>query len=363
MSIEQKINDEDLVFHILNVGAGDAILVELPATGGERSYGLVDCYNSTKTRSYFKKLQELRPGRTNFEFICATHPHLDHVAGINYFLRTKKYQPAEFWDSGFRHKIKNYLTILTTLKDNKNIRVFRVSSGMERYYGNVQVTALAPSIALRNRYATYGVDVNNASIVLRFENHKGDILLMKSEEYRTDYSAMDVREAGKAVAILAGDAEFDSWSHIVHEFPRLESTDEHRPLVKKMVNYLNCSMLKVSHHGSMHSAPLDIYEIMSPNKAVISAKQKLSTLETDWRVLERNLYPHESAIIALEESGAQIATTDGSYEKQKDEHGNPLRPGWEKPGSIVVVVPPGDIPRWKKLEDETEEIPEPPDKV
>jgi beta-lactamase superfamily II metal-dependent hydrolase len=54
---------------------------------------------------------------------------------------------------------------------------------MEWYYGKVQITALAPSIGLRNRYATYGVDMNNASIVLRFEHHDEDILMKKSEEY------------------------------------------------------------------------------------------------------------------------------------------------------------------------------------
>lgn len=363
---EKSIKDEDLIFHILNVGRGDTIIVEFPVDkNGNRSYGLVDCYNSKKTREYFAKLRTLRPGKSNFKFICATHPHLDHVAGINYFIKTKKYQPALFWDSGFRHQIVNYLRILESINENEEIRMVRVSSGMEWYYGHVQVTALAPSIALRNRYATYGVDVNNASIVLRFENHKGDVLLMKSKEYSGTVSREITRDIPPSVVILAGDAEFDSWSHIVHEFPRLETTSDHKPLVRKIVNYLNCSAIKVAHHGSMHSAPLDIYEIMNPEKAIISAKQEVSKLEIGERTLSRELFPHASTIIALEECGAVIATTEGSYEKKIDENGNLNSPEWKDQGSIIVVVPPGGATRWKKLDDtsDPEDIPNPPQDV
>jgi hypothetical protein len=67
--------------------------------------------------------------------------------------------------------------------------------------------------------------------------------------------------------------------------------------------------------------------------------------------LTRGLYPHPLAVTALEECGARIRTTDGSYESQKDS--SP-----QKPGSIIVVVPPGGEPRWEKLSDTTSHVPE-----
>jgi beta-lactamase superfamily II metal-dependent hydrolase len=346
------IDPEDLVFHFLNVGFGDAILVEFPADKkGERSYGLVDCYNSTKTRRYLKKLLKIRPGNPKLEFICATHPHVDHIKGINPILKDEKYRPKEFWDSGFRHKSGEYIKILQSLLLN-GIKTIRVSSGMEWYFGKVQVTALAPSILLRNRSATYGVDMNNGSIVLRFEHHSEDVTLIKSREYTGTSSLEAERDAGSSVVILAGDAEYDSWSHITEEFPRLERvTEEHVPLVKSIVNYLACSVVKVAHHGSMHSTPLDVYEKMMPEKAVISTKQKISSKQADGFALTRGLYPHPLAVTALEECGARIRTTDGSYESQKDS--SP-----QKPGSIIVVVPPGGEPRWEKLSDTTSHVPE-----
>lgn len=186
--------------------------------------------------------------------------------------------------------------------------------------------------------------MNNASIVLRFEHHAEDVMLIKSREYTGNVSLEAERQACRSVVILAGDAEYDSWSQITEEFPRLEKTESHDPLVKKMVNYLGCSALKVAHHGSMHSAPLDVYEKMMPEIAVISTEQETSTTQTGGLTLTRGLFPHRLAITALQECGAQILTTDGSYESE-----NKSAP--KQPGSIVIVVPPGGKPRWAKLDD------------
>ncbi len=361
MSTPYEIKPEDLVFHLLNVGFGDNIIVEFPADkDGNRSYGLVDCYNFGKTQRYLEKLKALRPGNVKLKFICATHPHLDHINGVLPFLLDKNYQPEEFWDSGFRHSSNTYLQILEALQ-SEGIEMIRISSGMEMYFGRVQVTALAPSVALRNRYATYGVDINNASIVLRFEHHAEDVLLAKSKEFKGVVPEGEA-EASPAVVILAGDAEFDSWSHICQEYPKLEKTVTHSPLVTKALNYLECSVVKVAHHGSMHSAPLDIYEKMTPKMAIISSKQEVSSKTVGNRKLTRNLFPHQSAVIALEENGAEVATTDGSYEST-DEDGKPKNKDWAHPGSVVIVVSPGKKPIWTKLNDSVEQDSEPPTKI
>ncbi len=348
------IQPQDLVIHVLNVGFGDNILIEFPVdSAGQRSYGLVDCYNSVKTMRYLKKLMEIRPGRSQLRFLCATHPHLDHIRGIEPLLKSDKYRPAEFWDSGFRHNSSTYHDILDTLL-RERIKVVRVSSGMEWYFGKVQITALAPSVFLRNRYATHGVDMNNSSIVLRLEHRREDMLVIRSREYEGTVSLEAERQAGRSVVILAADAEFDSWAQIAYEFPRLERTSEHDPLVKRMVNYLNCSVVKVAHHGSMHSTPLDVYEKMTPEVGIVSTKQEVGKKTIDGEEWERELFPHESAILALKECGAQILTTDDSYESD---------PGPAHPGSIVVVVPSGGNARCTKLHDGKGDVDPPPTDV
>jgi beta-lactamase superfamily II metal-dependent hydrolase len=353
---KKPVKDEDLLFHILNVGDGDNIVVEFPKDEAtdERFYGIIDCYDGEKTIGYLDMCKDVRPARDQLEFICATHPHKDHVDGIDELLNDDALRPKEFWDCGFRHNIERYQNILKTLKC-KNVSMTRVSSGMEKYYGKVQVTILAPSVALRNRYNTYGVDVNNASIVLRFEHHRQNVLGMRSMEYVGGESLELVRDANPATAIFTGDAEFESWSRIVEEFPHVKKTSAHKPLVVKMINYLNCHLVKVAHHGSMHSAPLDIYEIMTPKKAVISALQKTSENKT--KGLEREMFPHASAEIALEESGAEVLSTQGSYDFLKGIDGKRKKSEVATPGSIVVVVPPGGSPRWIKLDDDIDYLP------
>ena len=79
-----NIKDNDLVISVLNVGFGDNIVVRFPI-GKDNKYpvGVVDRYNAKKTMDYI----ELHTGDSfNMEFICATHPHRDHILGINTLL-------------------------------------------------------------------------------------------------------------------------------------------------------------------------------------------------------------------------------------------------------------------------------------
>jgi beta-lactamase superfamily II metal-dependent hydrolase len=348
----RNIKETDLVVHVLNVGFGDAILLELPTTaGGENLLGIVDCYKGSKMLDYIRALQPVRPF-DGVAFICATHPHLDHVGGIRKLLKDPLTKPREFWDSGFRHKTITYLKILEALHQEK-IPMRRLSSGMESYYGTLRVTVLGPSVALRNRYATYGIDMNNASIVLRLENCKDDVLVVESDRYRAQDDPEILRDAGSSVVILGADAEFDSWAQIAVEYPHLERTSTHDPLVKKAVNLLNCSVIKVSHHGSMHSAPLDVYERMSPALAILSSKQEQSSVTHHGQTVTRTLYPHPVAIETLRESGSDVLSTDGYFEWLTGG-------GNRQPGTIVVAVAPGKKPRYTKLSDDTAAVPTPP---
>lgn len=363
----RSIKKDDLAIHFLNVGLGDSIILEFPAaSSGNREYGLVDCNDSDKALDYLGKLLGRPTGSTDkirLKFICATHPHSDHIRGISKVMENTVCE--EFWDSGFRHNSLTYSRILKTVWEKK-IQMLRVSSGMEWYFGRVRITALSPSVLLRNRYGTYGVDMNNASIVLRIEHNRENTVLMQSSEYVGNSSIEAERKAGRSVVILAGDAEFDSWSHICQEYPKIERTSTHKPLVRKMVNYLSSSLVKVAHHGSMHSTPLDVYEKMHPQKAIISTAQRQSTKkmnQTTITELIRDLFPHESTIMSLEENDIKVLTTDGTYEGQVLDNGDIKDADNSHAGSIVVVVPPGGKVRWKKLKDTAKELAKPPKTV
>ena len=100
----------------------------------------------------------------------------------------------------------------------------------------------------------------------------------------------------------------------------------------------------------MHSTPLDIYEKLSPSLAIISTKQESSEKQLLVGNVERDLFPHSTAVSSLEESKTKILTTDGSYERQSY-NGGMKDSDNAQPGSIIVVIPPGKKPRHKKMTD------------
>ena len=341
-----KVTGNDLAVHVLNVGFGDNIIVEFPPdVRGRRWVGVVDCCDAKKTIDYLGNLHARRP-HEGVAFVCATHPHGDHVSGINQLLKhlrskdratgAKLNPDLEFWDSGFRHSSVTYQRILQTVRDD-GIGMVRVTSGMERYFGKVRLTVLAPSMALRNRYASYGVDMNNASVVLRLEHCQKDAVTVQSERYVGKRDPEAARKANSAVIILGGDAEFASWAQVEAEYPHVVRASAHEPLVQKTVDLLNCGAVKVSHHGSMHSAPLDIYERMSPSLALISTKQEVKTKKVGKQSVKRPLFPHDTTRLSLEEVGATVMATGAL--------------GGKPEGTVVVAVGAGGRPRPFKLTD------------
>jgi beta-lactamase superfamily II metal-dependent hydrolase len=341
----KPIHDEDLVIHVLNVGFGDTTIIEFPAepdTDGNmiRSYGLIDCRDADKTRKYLLELAARRPATMQLAFMCATHPHVDHISGMRTMILDECFTPRVFLDCGFRHSSQTYRGVLMALQEY-NVPLERVSSGMECYWGTVRVTALAPSVLLRNQYGTDGIGINNASIVLRIENCAADNEL--------------VCEVGKSTMILGGDAQLSSWELITQEFPEVQRPSSHQPQVQKMVNLLACRVLKVAHHGSVHDSALDLFKRMRPALAIVSTKQEQRTKQAT--NLGHGLLPHPATTLALEEVGAKVLLTNGRMETL-EAGGKRCDPENTHEGSVIVVIPPGGLARWRKLGDRENQLPE-----
>lgn len=307
-------NNNVLRIHVINVGHGDSILVEFPdevSDGRRPRFGLVDAGGEdanvrTKTLSYLQSVIEYRlegppspsPAATDyvFEFICLTHPHADHLYGMLPVLEhfcadamPRSMRPRQFWDCGFRYNTLGYLALLQFLSQHPEVQFIRVTSGTEFHYNEVEILVLAPSIDMRNRYDTYGVHVNDASIVLRVT-------------------------LGDGVAILTGDAHFDSWGKVCEEFPRvkhliyprtpqgaLDRRDPNRDDIAflNQANQLNCQLLKVAHHGSKRGTSYEYIEKLSPRHLVVPCDRD-SEYQSSWR----HKFPHPiTRLIAAEELG------------------------------------------------------------
>lgn len=336
---------ENLSVIVLNVGDGDAILIKFPTefdNEGTKKVAVVDCYNGDKAIS---ALEKLNPDK--IEFICATHPHSDHTLGLAKLIKwclTKEIEIKEFWDSGFRHVSKIHYDLIQLLKDNPKIEIKRPTSGFETIINRVKILVLSPSMYLKNRYDTFGTNINNASIVLKLEYPPKDIapFFLKPDDFSDD-QLKQIQDIGQNTVILGGDAQFDAWARITQEFPELMYTNNRGQLIdtgKVSSKPLRCQVLKIPHHMSKHSVSLETLEHIRPNYTIASCKKKSSYG-----------FPHELTVMAIEE----IHKKDMKSIKKKEIlfTGHPTKSS----GTIVTVLPGGNKwPKIFKLSDSPEQL-------
>lgn len=260
--------NNELKVHFVNVNHGDATILEFPDYAGRAHFGVVDFGAKSgadrgHTRDYMQALVTLRQGNDPnldyaIEFACATHPHNDHYGGLSRFMdvfaddqNPDNNKINMFWDCGFRTNSTMYNRVLEDILNNDNLTFLRVAAGSEFEYGETRITVLAPSVDLRNRFDTFGIGKNDASIVLKVK-------------FRNSY------------IILAADAEFASWGKSTEEFPRMRNItffQDAAGLAERgeTSDQLRCNLLKLSHHGSKHGNSLEYLERLDPTHVVIPA--------------------------------------------------------------------------------------------
>ena len=211
-------NPEDLIYFLLNVGDGDTQLVLLPADAdGTRQVMIVDAIKLDKLEGLLQSLAQtpLMPARSPlFAVVVATHPHDDHIAGMPGLIETYSQQIPEFWEPGYYHTSEAYIETMHALEDHPEIRHTQPTSGMTRYIGQVRVTVLAPGIGLRNRFDSYGIEINDSSIAVKLEFPTSRV-----EQRRSDRSY--VRPESVRSLILGADSQTLSWAQVMIDFPQL----------------------------------------------------------------------------------------------------------------------------------------------
>ncbi|MBW2119311.1 MAG: hypothetical protein JRH09_15505 [Deltaproteobacteria bacterium] len=291
-AIKKNLKDSTLSVSVLNVGDGDAIIIRFPFKYGKKACAVVDCYNAEKIIAALKAL-----GTECIPFICATHPHSDHTLGLNKLIKwciQANIPIDQFWDSGFRHVSKTHYDLIQLLRDNPDINVIFPTSGYETIINRVRVLVLSPSLLLKNRYDTFGININNASIVLKLEYPPKDIApYYLTPEKATDESLAEEERLKQHSIILGGDAQFDAWAKITEEFPELQQTGNRGQMIDPDViehKPLRCKVLKVPHHMSKHGISLEVIETLNPRYSIASCSNQ-----------SKHGFPHELTVMAVED--------------------------------------------------------------
>lgn len=223
----------------IDVGQGDCSLIQC---GGE--YMLIDSGED----EYYHVLNSYIDlfGVDSFKYVIITHPHSDHMGGMNEVMETVVVRNIIMPD--IDNDTKEYELLIAAIEE-KNTPVHRPFPGDVYLFGDAYFTILAP---MSDTYE----DMNNYSIVLKF-----------------DY--MDTS------FLFTGDCQIQSEEEMLQGGYNLDS-----------------DVLKVAHHGSSTSSAPSFINRVSPIIGIIQAGAGNSYG-----------HPHRDVLDTLEENGVSYYCT------------------------------------------------------
>lgn len=244
-------SDGEVMFHFIDVGQGDAILVTTKSGNMIVDSGDLSDESQKSLENYLKAANI-----TSFKYAVFTHTDSDHIGSADYIVNN--YDVENVIMPNYDSDTDVFDRLLTAL-ENKNVNTILIGedrehceqSGYTFYLGSMLMTVMAPTEDFN--------DANEMSVVLKCAY-------------------------GETSVMLTGDAEERSEEAMLEKWSR---------------SMLDCDILKVGHHGSDSSTTKEFLDAVSPSIAVISCG-------------EGNKYghPHKEILDRLEAAGVTVLRTD-----------------------------------------------------
>jgi competence protein ComEC len=252
--------DGRLHLTVLDIGQGDAILIEAP----DGATALVD--GGVDPDLTLRRMGEALPfHHRRIDVVVLTHPHQDHLGGLEEVLR--RYDVRLFVDGGRPAETDPYRHLLDAVKRERGAAMIVAEAGRVIRLGAATLEILYPAASDASAPLPEG-DINNASVVI-------------------------VLRYGRFESLLTGDAEAPV-ERLLLERHQLEPVD----------------VLKVGHHGSDSSTTPALVSATLPAVAIVSAG-----LDNEYG------HPHRATLDTLATvPGLQLFRTDqdGSVEVVTD---------------------------------------------
>lgn len=252
--------DNGARIYFFDVGQGDATLLsrgdfQVLIDGGPDS-------------DILAKVGEVMPPRDReIEIMILTHPHADHLVGLNQIL--ERYNVKKVYLSGVVHTSNQYLEFLQKIKDVNIETIVPEINERVVLFDNAVLEFLWPG----QKYREQEIDnINNSSVINRFCYFEKCVLFL-------------------------GDLELDGQSEM---------------LTNNTVADFSAEIIKISHHGSINGTNQKILDTVRPKFAIISVGGD-----------NKYGHPHAATIDLLGSLGIKLLRTDrdGSAEFLFSEEG------------------------------------------
>lgn len=264
-----NIPDDKLHVHILNVGQGDAILIQTPS----HQNILID--GGPSPQSINLQLGKKLPfwDRT-IDLMLLTQPQADHITGLIEVLHY--YNVKQVIESGLTANSLIHTQWLKIVEDNK-IKHSTGHAGQEINLGNDIIIEILhpPEYLLKSNYD----NINDNSLVLRLS-----------------YNAVSF--------LFTGDIGEETEWHLISQRANLQST-----------------VLKVAHHGSRSSTSPELLAVVNPRAAVVSVGSNNNFGHPHPEIIARLVQKvGEDTIFLTSNNGTVEFITDGNRLSTKTEH-------------------------------------------
>ncbi len=223
----------ELQISILDIGQGDAILLEAPN-------GQVILVDGGPDKTVLRRLGEELPfWERRIDLLVLTHPHEDHLAGFNSIVN--RYTIGGVMISGVEAKSQSYQHFLEIISE-KHIPLLVVEQPQNLVFGDIRLETIYPQYSFKGKRIP---NLNNSSIVIRAVYKDFEMLLTG-----------DAEEIEEQVILASG-------------------------------SNIQADVLKAGHHGSETSSSEDFVKAIKPKVVVISSGQGNSYGHPSPRTLKR----------------------------------------------------------------------------
>ncbi|MBM7581537.1 competence protein ComEC [Caldicoprobacter guelmensis] len=233
-------SERGLAVHFIDVGQADSILITMDGAAM-----LIDAGNNEDSQLVVDYIKAR--GITTLEYVIATHPHEDHIGGMDAVI--KSFEVKHIIMPKVESNTRTFEEMLKAIS-NKGLKITPPVPGTVYPLGKAEFVVLAPNSK-------------------RYEN-------------TNDYSVVVKLRYGGTSFLFTGDAGFESENEMVEKGYDLQS-----------------DVLKVGHHGSAYSTSKKFLQAVQPQIAVISVGKG-----NDYG------HPAPETIQKLKQVGAKIYRTD-----------------------------------------------------